>query len=238
MGANEVVIAETTGDKRSVTLRGRNMPDVQNGGPSFGLTQRGRVNYPPGNPVADAALLGAVWKPTTFEGRWDAKFYDDRNAVILAGFKNLGSRSGAPSNGNARGPIEVIEALFLICRGMQEVRVEWGPLVRFGVLWDFDIMPSREETWQWTMEFKWTGDTNVKPRVKKKAKPEGLGLLALLLKLLEGLRNLVKILGFPAKMYNKLIKAPLDALTFALVALIEELSKIVANAITPRVVVV
>ena len=233
----ELLIAETAGEGRSITLKGRSMPQTNEAPPNFGLQQRGRINYPPSNPQADVALLGAVWKPTAFQGVWDDKFFSPIDAPRLVGFKKLGSRVGnvvVPSGDNARRSIEVVEAFMLMCRVGQKMRVEWGPIVRYGILWDMDLSPITQQHWIWSMNFEWTGDSNVRPIIRKPTKINARSLFALLLALLEAIRKGIALLNAFANFYAARIKAPLDALTNAIVGCMEELTKVIANAVTPQ----
>lgn len=234
----ELLIAEVTGtEARSITLRGRSMARTDESPPNFGLQQRGRINYPPSNPQADVALLGAVWLPTTFQGAWDDKFFSPKDAPRLVGFKSLGSRVGntvVPSGDNARRSIEVVEAFMLMCRVGQKLRVEWGPIVRYGILWKMDLSPITQEHWDWTMDFEWTGDSNVRPIIRKPTRINARSLFQLLLALLEAIRKGIALLGKFADFYAAKIKAPMDALTNAITGCLEELTKVIANAITPQ----
>ena len=114
MSGNEIVITETGGDERSITLRGRSMPQVDDEPAEFGIQQRGRVNYPPWQPVADVSILGAVWEPLMISGLWDNRYMDSRNAPILGKFKNLASRGPGGvtgPNGQARNCVEKQEII-------------------------------------------------------------------------------------------------------------------------------
>ena len=237
MAGNEIVISETTGEKRSLTLRGRSMPDAGDEPAEFGIQQRGRVNDPPWQPVADVSILGAVWEPLTLSGLWDNRYMDERNAPLLANFKNLGSRAPtgfAIANGQARNCIEIIEALYLLIRTGETLKFEWGPFTRFGILWTFKPKLYRPERVAWEMEFQWTGDTDSKPVLKARAKVSPLGLLALLLAKLEALRGAIKLLNAPAKFYATNLLQPFNLLVSAITDVLNELQKVIANAITPR----
>lgn len=232
--AFELVITETAGDKRQIILRGRSMPDIADGAPEFGAQMRGRVNYAPANPVADASLVGATWLPTTFQGRWDDKFFRGKNAPEIKNFKDLASRQGFLGGfTNATAALQVVEAFTVLLRGQPLLRVECGPFIRYGVLWEFTPSFIRDEIFLWRMEFHWTGDTDVKPPIKKPKRVSGLSLFQLLLALLESLRLLIQKLGLPAKYFAAKIQAPMDALTNAITACLDELTKVIANALTP-----
>jgi len=232
--SSELVITETTGDKREIVLRGRSLPDIADAPPEFGAVMRGRINYAPANPVADVSLVGSTWTPTTFAGRWDDKFMRGPNAPTIKNFKDLASRKGFLGGfTNATAALQVVEAMLVLHRGQSLLRVECGPFIRYGILWEFTPTYIRDEIYLWRCEFKWTGDTDVKPPIKKPKRVEARSLLQLLLALLEGIRNLIKVLGLPAKYFAAKIQAPMDALTNAVTACIEELTKVIANALTP-----
>lgn len=229
MSGNEFIITENKGDRRSITLRGRSMPDVGDEGVEFGVTQRGRVNYPPWQPVADVSVLGTVWEPLSISGLWDDKYMDQRNAPLLSGFRGLGGASG-----RARNCAEIIDAFYLLIRTGETLKVEWGPMTRFGLLWVFKPRFKRIERVPWEMEFNWTGDTDIKPVIKARAKISPLGLLALLLAILERIRRALQILQGPAKYFAANILQPFNLLVSAITDVLSELQKVIAGAITPR----
>jgi len=236
MSGNEIVITETDGEERSITLRGRSMPQASEEPLSLGLLQRGRVNYPPWQPVADISIVGATWKPMTLAGLWDDKYMGPNDAPTMVKFKNLGSRGPGgitAGNGRARNVVEVVEAFCIMLRTGSTLRFEWGSFTRFGVLWEFDPQFYRMERCSWQMEFQWSGDTNIKPVIKPKPKLSPLGLLALLLKILEAIRKALQLLNAPANFYKNSILAPFNMLVSAITDVINEFTKVIANAITP-----
>ena len=234
----ELLIAELDGDARSITLKGRSMPRTDESPPSFGLQQRGRINYPPSNPRADVSLLGSVWLPTTFQGEWDDKFFSPKDAPRLVGFKTLDSRVGTtvvPAGDNARRSIELVEAFSLMLRVGRELRVEWGPIVRVGILWKFDFQPTNgQQHWVWTMDFEWTGDTPFRPIIRKPTRINARSLFALLLALLEAVRKGIALLNKFSELYAAKVKAPMDALTNAITGVLEGLTNVINNAVTPQ----
>lgn len=233
----EFIIEETDGDKRSITLRGEAMPRTEEEYVDFGIEQRGRINYPPSAPVADVALLGAVWTPTSIQGIWDDKFFRGESAPKIVGFKSLGSRVGnsvVAAGDTARSSVELVECFYLLIRTGNELRVSWGPMIRYGVIWNFHPRTKNQQHWQWSIDFEWTGDTNVRPIIKKPSQVNTRSLFQLLLALLDAVRLGVKKLGLVADFYNAKIKAPMDALTNAITGCLEELTKVIANAITPK----
>lgn len=111
------IIEETTGPKRSITLRGRSLPYR---GLQLGGTQRVTINYFPGNPVGTAQVVGATYEPTTIRGTWkDIFLYQgptpnspllgalgmqaggSENSALLRNFPALGP-AALPDTGNVR----------------------------------------------------------------------------------------------------------------------------------------
>jgi hypothetical protein len=202
-------IAETTGDARVLTLRGRSLPYR---GVSWGQEQRVEIKYFPGNPVAQAQVLGPTWTDTTIRGMWkDTFLYNDDSkatlvnfpAIASAGrpnstdFADVGGRSFASGGsvpglvGEARRARTVRDAMFMMQRAGQLLRVEWGSMVRFGFIADFQADHDREEDIRWEVTFKWIGDTVATPSVLKKPRLDVPGLLARLLALVQAFLNQV-----------------------------------------------
>ncbi len=232
----ELVIEERSGDRRTIVLRGQSMPRQEELA-SFAVSQRGRINYPPGSPNADATLTGAVWEPMTIAGEWDDKFFGEKDAPILRGFSKLGSRVNGTvvaAGDRARNCMEIVEAMTSMCRGQQRVRVDFGPKIMFGCLWKFDPQMKLAEHWVWTAEFRWTGDTEFGPPVKTPKRVTARALLQVLAELLEKVRAALALLGTPASIYRSRLVAPFNRLEEGVDACIEELKKMVTNSITPK----
>lgn len=191
-----IFIQETTGDARTIVLRGRSLPYR---GVVWGAEQRVEIKYFPGNPVGQAQVLGPTWMPTTMRGMWkDAFLFDDANAPTLLGFPNIAgpgrpgsivfggksfvSGGGIPGNqGKAQRARVVRDAFYLLQRAGQLLRVEWGSVVRFGFIKRFEPDHDREEDIRWEIEFHWIGDTSSIPRPLPKPKINAPGLLAAIL---------------------------------------------------------
>jgi hypothetical protein len=199
-----LVIQELTGDARVVTLRGRSLPYR---GIGWGSELRVETKYFPGQPVAQAQVLGPKWTDTTMTGMWkDAFLFDDSSYVTLLGFPRVGS-AGRPGSadrggksfqsggaipggpGEARRARTVRDAIWLIQRSGQLLRVEWGSVVRFGFIASFDAEHDREEDIRWEITFKWIGDTDAAPKPIVRPKFDAPGLLARLISAIQAFLN-------------------------------------------------
>ncbi len=190
------IISETTGDLRQLILRGRSLPYR---GVSWGADLRTEIKYFPGNPVAQAQVLGPTWGPTTMRGMWKDSFLtNDDSSVKLIGFPDIGT-AGRPSTpfvggksfqsggsvpgkiGSAMRARTVRDAFYLLLRAGQLLRVEWGSLVRFGFMKSFEPDHDREEDIRWEITFAWTSDTSAATKFKKQSQFNAQGLLARIL---------------------------------------------------------
>lgn len=175
-------IQEVTGPLRAVILRGRSLP--YRGVPWEG-EQRIELKWFPGNPVAQSQVLGVTLLPTTLEGMWkDAFLADPESRAQLVNFAPVGP-AGTPGSrlvggqsftssvavpgqtGFAERARTLRDALDLIWRSGQLLRVEWGSMVRYGHLKRAAWTHEREEDIRWEMEFVWTGTALAAPRPKK-----------------------------------------------------------------------
>jgi small basic protein len=201
-------IKETTGGLRTVVLRGRSLPYR---GVVYEGEQRVEAKYFPGNPVATAQVLGHMFGPTTIRGIWKDAFLSDatsraelRNFPPVAATARPGSGfSGGPSfasAGSIPGAMGFAEtarvlrdALEMIKRSGQMLRVEWGSLVRFGFLkrtaWTHGDPTGGESDIAWEMEFTWIGDTASVPKPKVPARLDPSSLAAKLLQALQTVLN-------------------------------------------------
>lgn len=194
--ANLFVIAEhDIKDARQIVLRGRTLPYQ---GISWTSKQRVDINYFPGNPVAVAQVIGATWGDTKAEGRWsDLHLLSDENAPDLINFPQLVDTAvphpipsaverrtdtdvadtttsstfqtkGAPPGQKARTAEQVRDAMWQLSRGGQLLRVEWGPLVRYGYLVELTATHDRREDIEWEALFHWIGDKPTQPKPSPK----------------------------------------------------------------------
>lgn len=209
-----LIVRETTGPGRTIVLQGRSLPYRP---VSWGGTQRVNINYFPGNPVASAQVIGQTYKPTVMKGKWKDAFLLtglgaglQPNSPKLINFPSIGlaglpavpgiARQGEtfPSAGSIPGLDQVAQrarvvrdAFELIRRSGQLLRVEWGSVVRYGFLVDAEYDHDREEDIAFQLEFAWTGDTDVPPKVSLLPVLDPGGLLKKLAKLLQKLLDVL-----------------------------------------------
>ena len=197
-------ISEQTGEGRTIVLRGRSLPYR---GVTWNSEQRIKTKYFPGNPVAQAQVLGPMWGPTTMRGMWkDAFLFNDDSAADLLNFpsiagpgrpgstqfggKSFASGGGVPGGtGQARRARVLRDAMWLVQRAGQLLKVEWGSVVRYGFLKRFDADHDREEDIRWEIEFEWIGDTASIPKPLPKPKINAPGLLASILSTIQNFLN-------------------------------------------------
>lgn len=153
-----VVIEETTGDQRSVTLVGRAKPYQR---VSFPRTLRTKKTTYAGNSEATIQVLGQTFDDTEFEGTWKDRFLGDGDIVVRASFRtpDLPGGSGASFNArqeitNAAGLVSLFESF--VANG-STLRVQWNGVVRVGVLATFDPTWIRPQDVQWVARFEWSG---------------------------------------------------------------------------------
>ena len=139
--APAVTIEETTGQRRSVTLRGRALPYQ---GVAFGGTMRVATTWYPGNPVATMQVLGPELAATTMEGMWKDRFLPGQ--VVLAGFADLDGLETADA---------VVRAMEHLRDAGNELRVQWNNVVRRGVLTDFTPTWVRPQDVNWSATWTW-----------------------------------------------------------------------------------
>lgn len=216
------------GGPRSIQLFGRSLPYR---GVGFGSEQRINLKYFPGNPVGQAQVLGATWAPTTMEGKWsDRHLIDTSNAPLLFNFPPIGSAGkpetpwkftdaggrsfdsgGAIPFARAQRARVVRDAMFMLQRSGQLLRVEWGSIVRYGFIESFVPTHDREEDINWEINFTWIGDTASFPEIRVKPAIDPLGLLGKLQKMLAAaleamLQTLAAIYGQKLALTQKITK--------------------------------
>jgi len=211
-----VRIAQQTGSRRVIELRGRSLPYRTVG---WGQEQRVEVKYFPGVAVAQSQVLGARWTDTTMRGTWkDVFLFFEPNQAILRRFPPIAdggsagnvredfsaqgvgvfsSRSYASGGAVTGGPgvasrARVLrDAMWLIQREGQLLKVSWGSITRYGWIADFTANHLREEDIEWEITFKWVGDAPAITPPKPKPRLDEPGLLARFLKELQDYLNRV-----------------------------------------------
>lgn len=202
MAESPFIIAERTGLKRAIVLRGRSLPywDV-----AFGGEQTIDLSWFPGNPVGVVQVVGPRWKPITITGTWkDTFLVDPRNAADLLNFPALALAAtslGADAGGQTfvGGPAlpaqkadrarALRDAFTLLRKSGSLLRIEWGSLVRYGILTNDNFTHKREEDIGFELEFTVTGDTDAQPKPIPVPDLNALGLLKALLALLNEVLN-------------------------------------------------
>jgi nucleoid-associated protein YgaU len=248
--AYPLTIRETTGGSRQIVLRGRSLPHR---GVEFPSEQRVQIDYHPGNPQAEAQVLGPKWGPTTLRGRWSDAFLDSQgNGALLFNFPPLGIAGralvgvgtvGGPtfqaggsvpgSIGEAQRARAIRDAVYMIQRGGQKLRVEWGSIVRYGHLVRFTPSHAREEDISWEMEFEWQGDSDAPLKIRTKAPLDPAGLLAKILAAIQKFLDeanavLAQILGAQLMLQSKI-----TAIASAVTGLIQLVQGFVNLALVP-----
>ena len=139
-----------TASKPTLQLSGRAMPYQ---GFELEGTMTAEFTWYPGNPVASAQMLGSKEKATTLKGMWKDKFIrsvTDENIAVEPQAVALFDRQQVVS------VIDLCAKVDKIRLAGQPVRVEWGELVRVGILIRFKQNWIRFEDVEWEMEFQWT----------------------------------------------------------------------------------
>lgn len=126
-----------------VQLVGRQLPFR---GVKFGRRMRVKTVFYPGNPNGTQQTIGSTLKPTTFNGEWPDRYLGDGQGSALA------------------------ETFDSICAAGASVEVSWGgnltgtteapslsgtPIVRVGIITEFEVTYDRFQDPQWSMECEW-----------------------------------------------------------------------------------
>lgn len=134
-----LAIEEVTGDL-SVVLRGRSMPYR---GVEWGVEQRIKTDWYPGNPVASQQILGPQEGKTVLKGMWKDRFI--RGSIEVSG-------ADTP-----RFATDAVQLFHRICRAGRLLRVSYLAEVRVGYLRKFVPTYDRAQDVAWEMEFEWQG---------------------------------------------------------------------------------
>ncbi len=229
---NEMRISQVDGPRRTIVLRGTSLVHVDRmeGGISLGRSQRVKIKYPPGAPVANVQVIGPVYKPLEIEGRWDdKKLANPANSADLIGFPpqpnlltrdyarqgNAAVSAGVGGQTTAKRARVLAAAMDLLLMEGQMLRVEWASYVRYGYLTEFDPQPIGEETIYWTATFTWTGETNALPKFRKKPQLDAPSVLDQVIGFLNRITDAFNRLAVVAPIYMTLSNTPLGALNAA-----------------------
>ncbi len=244
------VIAETTGLRRTIVLRGRSLPRQPI---TFGGEMSVVIDYFAGNPVAYAQVIGPKYLPTEVTGEWNDIFlFEETSAPYLLGFPPIGAAGKPPplgantiiagtsftSGGAASGSQQaflartVRDAMELIRRSGATLRVEWGSIVRYGFLTKAVFPHKREQDIGYELEFQWIGDTDAQPVAVPK-QVAALGFLKGLTAILQKLLNLLLTADYLVAQFFQSLTAPIAKIINLLSALTQTLTKMLSQTLNP-----
>ena len=242
------IVRQTNLPARVIVLSGRSLPYR---GVSWGGRQAIDLNWFPGNPVGVVQVIGAQLASTTITGKW--------KDIFLSGPQNEGSRGqllnfpqlqgAATPTGNERagntfaaaGSVAaqfaeraraLRDAFELLRKEGQQVKVEWGSIVRYGFITSTLFPHDREEDIDYEIEFTFTGETDSQPVPKFKI-PDLLGLLKKLLALLDRVIDVLLQAIFNAQNFLRRITQTINKIGSFVTQLIEALEKIASFVFAP-----
>ncbi len=174
MPASPYVIEEIAGLGRGISLRGRSLPYR---GVSYAATQRIETTWNPGNPVATEQVEGPTFDDVTINGIWkDIFLFDPANAPALSNFPALIRSAGDADLDTvlaAGAPVAVQEArraevamyaIEQIRKAASPVRIEWGSIVRYGLVHKTNFTFDRIEDITWEITLKISGEQPNQPQ--------------------------------------------------------------------------
>lgn len=132
-------VREVTGRQRFINLRDRTLPYQPIAYPG---RQRFKKTWYAGNPEATIQVLGPMEEPSEFRGKWKDKYVAGQ-AEVLNGF---------PQPDTAEDLVRIFEDIRI---SGQPLEVQWGGVIRFGILEFFEPRYDRIEDIAWTMRFEW-----------------------------------------------------------------------------------
>jgi len=143
------IVNVTGNEKMSLKLRARALPykpfTVEG-------SMRADITWYPGNAVGSIQMMGAEEKPSSVNGMWKDRFIksvtDEGGLVNPTGIALYNEQQVA----DVRALANAVERIRL---AGQLLRVEWGNIVREGILSRFRQTWHREEDLEWEMEFIW-----------------------------------------------------------------------------------
>lgn len=242
------IVSETQAPKRAIVLQGRCLPYQ---GVAWGGTMQHDMAWYPGNPKASTQIIGPRHKPTTIRGTWKDIFMFDQTGMNVSKIINfpLLSTVATPESiqrggntflagpnitgdQNARLARVLRDAFEMLREGGGEVKVEWGSLVRYGIIAETTFTHAREEDIEFEIEFAFSGKTDAFPK-KKKPKPELLSLLKLLLQLLDEIINTLLGAIFQASMWVTRVTQFITKIGSFVTELMKALEKIASFTFAP-----
>jgi hypothetical protein len=243
-----MTITEVGGKRRQVTLQGESLPFR---GVAFGVELRSEVTYFPGNPIGQVQVLGPTWTDTELTGRWcDSKLTRAGSKAIAVNFPAI-AQAGRPLSSGLYGgnsfvassvtnPLQEIQrartlrdAFFMLAESGQLLKLEWGSIVRYGVLKEFEPTHDREEDINWRMMFQWVGRTEPTIKFKSSTLKTPASVLAKILAALNKFLDAVNL--FLQKAYSAIlsVKQKIASITNTIVGLINTISNILGLAFIP-----
>ena len=131
----------------TIALEGRALPYR---GVSFETTQRSKLTWYPGNPVATQQIMGPVESPTIVTGQWKDRFLGDGIARRIGDVIDSLNRTGHS--------VEVTWGSQFIPDGVGGMNVaDVQPYVRRGIIKRFKRTHDRAQEYAYEIEFEWRG---------------------------------------------------------------------------------
>lgn len=239
------VIRQVNLPARVILLRGRALPYQ---GVAWGGTMRADPNWFPGNPVASLQIIGPTYKPTTITGKWkDIFLFNEDSAALLVNFPVLSGPSlpGATERGGetfksggsvpsqlAQRARVLRDAIELMRREGGLLKVEWGSIVRYGIISDTNFPHDREEDIEYEIEFKWIGDTASQPK-RLLPKLDLLSALQIILQALDKVINALLGVILKAFLFITKIQQFITKLGSFVTSLLEALKRITSFVFAP-----
>jgi|GEM_PF-2118356 len=140
-------IEELTGEQRVVLLQGRALPYQ---GVGWNARQRTKKSTYAGNPVGTIQILGPDFDNTTIEGMWKQRFLT--GAIVVSTGEEITR------------PEEAVRLFESLVTSGNNLAVQWGPIVRYGVMVNFEHVWIRPQDVRWTAEFEWSGASEIPAR--------------------------------------------------------------------------
>lgn len=168
MPASPYIVQEIAGLGRGISLRGRSLPYR---GLSYEATQRVEQTWNPGNPTATIQIDGPEYSDVTINGMWkDIFLFDPENAPVLSDFPSLiPVETGTPRGGSPIASQEATRAEIAMFafeqlrKAASPCRIEWGSIVRYGIVHKTNFTFERIEDIAWEITFKLHGESPNQP---------------------------------------------------------------------------
>lgn len=153
--APSLFIRELTGAKRLLALRSRSLPYRP---VSFGRgVQHTRKTTYQGNPQSTQQVLGPEEGDCTLRGMWKSRFIG--GCVVQSGFDREVTRAA-----------DLVDFFDSIRKAGQTVMVQWGAVVRVGIMKAFEATWHRTQDVEWEAEFEWRSQGEITTRVPDSAR--------------------------------------------------------------------